>query len=136
METQLETVRLAQQAQFRAVVDYDSFVDLLPSMVQADAKNKPSFFAMFQMLSLWTVTAPDLIFTVGGMQAAMPTDVKIGDVLNAILGDATGTFFDRRAKNRASLVVTQQCVAILLQQLRSPLWTATEMNSDDAMGLA
>ena len=79
--------------------------------------------------------APDLIFTVGGMQAAMPSGIQIGDVLNAILGDATGTFFDRRAKNRASMIVTQQCVAVMLQQLRCPQWTALEMGSDDAMGL-
>ena len=91
-------------------------------MKDAAENMQPALFAMFNMLALWQVSAPDLLFTLGGMQAAMPEGVVITEVLNAVLGQATGIFFDRREPDPLPLIVSQQCVAILLQQLRSPKW--------------
>ena len=91
-------------------------------MKDAAESMQPAMFAMFNMLALWQVSAPDLLFTLGGMQAAMPEGVAVTEVSNVILGQAGGIFFDRREQDPLPLIVSQQCVAILLQQLRSPKW--------------
>ena len=131
-EAKLEVVRKAQQAQFRAVVDYDSFAALLPPLHEASATFQPALFALYNMLCLWQVSAPDLLFTLGGLQAAMPSGVSVEEILRVVLGDATGIFFDRSVTDPMPLVVSQQCIGIIQQQLRTPKW---EMDTDAAIEL-
>ena len=61
------------------MVDYASFSDMLPLLKSADVKHKPAFAALYQMLTLWQCSSPDLIFTLGGMQAAMPEGLPLRD---------------------------------------------------------
>ena len=56
----------------------------------------------------------------------------VADVLNCILWDASGLFFDLNADNRLGLVVTQQWVGIIQMQLNDTKW---EMASEEAKTL-
>lgn len=133
-EAKLELLRKEQWEQFRTVQDFASFDTLLPKLatVKYDVAMKPAFSALYQMLVLWQISSPNLLFTLGGMQAAMPLGVTISDVLNCILGDAAGLFFNLNAENRLGLVVSQQCIGAILMQLNETKW---ELASDEAKAL-
>ena len=64
----------------------------------------------------------------------MPEGVMVSTILDCILGDASGIFFDLRHvdADRLALVVTRQCVSVLLKQLTESQW---ELTSDEAVSL-
>ena len=127
----LKVKRKEQMDAFDMRLDFSTISTLLPPGSDVAKIDPAALASLYQLLALWEISAPDVMFTLGGMKTVLPESLACATLLNQLLGLATAKFFDVKLTGETllGLIVPKQCVAVMLHQIRA---SSVELYSQEA----